>query len=77
MKLDKETLGQAHTVALGIQKAEIKDNESILIFNIDTFRPNFSLSKILDFSKIDGYLEVFEAKGINGLLFCPVKIILF
>ncbi|MBZ7938138.1 glycosyltransferase family 2 protein [Campylobacter molothri] len=63
IKLDKETLGQAHTVALGIQKAKIKDDESVLIFNIDTFRPNFSLPKTLDFSKIDGYLEVFEAEG--------------
>lgn len=63
IKLDKETLGQAHTVALGIQKAKIKDDESVLIFNIDTFRPDFSLPKTLDFSKIDGYLEVFEAEG--------------
>ncbi|AXP09030.1 glycosyltransferase family 2 protein [Campylobacter hepaticus] len=63
VKLDKETLGQAHTVMLGLKKANISDNESILIFNIDTFRPNFSLPTILDLSKIDGYLEVFEAEG--------------
>ncbi|MBM0637788.1 glycosyltransferase family 2 protein [Campylobacter sp. VicNov18] len=63
IKLDKETLGQAHTVMLGLEKANISDNESILIFNIDTFRPNFSLPTTLDLSKIDGYLEVFEAQG--------------
>lgn len=34
-----------------------------MIFNIDTFRPNFSLPTTLDFCKIDGYLEVFEANG--------------
>lgn len=63
IKLDKETLGQAHTVMLGLQKANINDNESILIFNIDTFRSNFSLPTTLDLSKIDGYLEVFQAQG--------------
>ncbi|EAI3389118.1 capsular biosynthesis protein [Campylobacter coli] len=63
IKLEQETLGQAHTVRLGLERSKICNNESILIFNIDTFRPNFSLPTILDFSKIDGYLEVFEADG--------------
>ncbi|HEC1885115.1 TPA: glycosyltransferase family 2 protein [Campylobacter jejuni] len=63
IKLKQETLGQAHTVRLGLEIANISNNESILIFNIDTFRPNFSLPVALDFSKIDGYLEVFEADG--------------
>lgn len=63
VRLEQETLGQAHTVRLGLERANIKDDESILIFNIDTFRPNFSLPTTLDFCNIDGYLEVFEADG--------------
>jgi dTDP-glucose pyrophosphorylase len=63
IKLENETEGQAHTVYLGLEKAKIADDENILIFNIDTFRPNFLLPKELDFNHIDGYLEVFEAEG--------------
>jgi len=62
-ELKSQTKGQAHTVMLGIKKAKIDPNESILIFNIDTFHPDFTLPKELDFSKIDGYLEVFKADG--------------
>ncbi|ARJ56004.1 glycosyltransferase family 2 protein [Campylobacter cuniculorum] len=61
VELEKETKGQAHTVMLGLQKAKIKADESLLIFNIDTFRPNFSLPPNLDI--FDGYLEVFEGEG--------------
>ncbi|WP_394958586.1 glycosyltransferase family 2 protein [uncultured Helicobacter sp.] len=57
------TLGQAHTVALGLERAMIADDESILVFNIDTFRPNFALPIAFDVADIDGYLEVFEAEG--------------
>ena len=39
----------------------IKDN--ILIFNIDTLRPNFRLPQNLNLDKIDGYLEVFKGEG--------------
>lgn len=63
VELDFETEGQAHTVELGLRKANISKDENILIFNIDTFRPNFILPKELDFGNIDGYLEVFEAEG--------------
>lgn len=63
IELENETLGQAHTVALGLDRANINEDENILIFNIDTFRLNFSLPSSLDFSKIDGCLEVFRAKG--------------
>lgn len=63
IKLEQETLGQAHTVRLGLERVNLNDDESILIFNIDTFRPNFSLPTTLDFFQIDGYLEVFEADG--------------
>lgn len=40
---------------------DIKDN--ILIFNIDTLRPNFRLPQNFDLDKIDGYLEVFKGEG--------------
>ncbi len=63
VNLDFETDGQAHTVSLGLEKANIKNTENILIFNIDTFRPDFHLPEELDFNTIDGYLEVFEAPG--------------
>ncbi|TQR34593.1 capsular biosynthesis protein [Campylobacter sp. MIT 99-7217] len=61
IELEKPTLGQAHTCFLGLLKAKIKDDESLLIFNIDSFYLDFSLPKELDI--IDGYLEVFKGKG--------------
>ncbi len=61
--LNEPTRGQAETVIKGIEGANLNNNESILIFNIDTFRPNFSLPK--DFEKWDGYLEVFKGNGAN------------
>ncbi len=61
VELEKETQGQAHTVMLGLRKAKVGANESLLIFNIDTFRPNFSLPPHLEL--FDGYLEVFEGEG--------------
>ena len=61
--LDQSTRGQAETVIKGVEGAGIKDDESILIFNIDTFRPGFVFPKgIKDW---DGYLEVFEGNGAN------------
>lgn len=50
-------------IFLRLQKANISDEESIIIFNIDTFRPNFSLPTCFDIEKVDGYLETFEADG--------------
>lgn len=61
--LEQPTRGQAETVIKGVEGAGIKDNESILIFNIDTFRPDFVFPEgIKDW---DGYLEVFEGNGAN------------
>ena len=71
VKLEKETEGQAHTVALGLKKASIADDDAILIFNIDTFRPNFTLPQELDFDSLDGYLEVFEADGEHWSFVLP------
>jgi len=71
IKLETETEGQAHTVSLGLEEAKIDKEESILIFNIDTFRPNFKLPSNIDFNKADGYLEVFEGVGDNWSFVLP------
>ncbi len=71
IELHKPTEGQAHTVYLGLEQAKVKDDEDILIFNIDTFRPNFELPKELDFDTLDGYLEVFEAEGNHWSFVLP------
>lgn len=63
IELEKETSGQAHTTFLGLERAEVKDDENLLIFNIDTFRPNFTMPENLNLEQIDGYLEVFKAQG--------------
>jgi hypothetical protein len=57
--LEHETRGQADTVFQGLQSINVQ--ESLYIFNIDTFRPGFSKPEI---SRLcDGYLEVFEGEG--------------
>lgn len=61
--LDQPTRGQAETVIKGIEGAGVKDDESILIFNIDTFRPGFIFPE--NIKDWDGYLEVFEGSGAN------------
>ena len=63
VELPNPTLGQAHTAMLGLQRVNLSDYESLFVFNIDTFRPHFALPQELDFTKIDGYLEVFEGEG--------------
>lgn len=61
--LNSPTKGQAETVYQGITKLNLDTNDSILIFNIDTFRPNFSLPPIIN--NCDGYLECFIGNGAN------------
>ncbi|MEM6231169.1 capsular biosynthesis protein [Shewanella scandinavica] len=64
--LDKDTRGQAETVALGLEKLELRSNlsmETITIFNIDTIRPNFVFPKLDILGS--GYLEVFIGDGDN------------
>ncbi|MEZ8310474.1 glycosyltransferase family 2 protein [Vibrio splendidus] len=61
--LDQETRGQAETVALGLEKAEVNKEVSLTVFNIDTFRPNFTFPQ-LDLLG-EGYLEVFRGSGDN------------
>lgn len=57
------TRGQAETVIKGIDGAKLSNDESILIFNIDTFRPGYTLPANID--SWDGYLECFRGNGAN------------
>lgn len=61
--LQEPTSGQAETVLKGIEGANIPNDESILIFNIDTFRPNYVIPKIAE--TCDGYLDCFVGSGAN------------
>ena len=63
--LEKATKGQADTVFQGLENANVNKNESLLIFNIDTFRPNFTYPTNFSLDKIDGYLETFVGSGKN------------
>lgn len=63
--LNSATHGQAETVYLGLMAAKVADEESLLIFNIDTFRPGFIWPTEFDVTKIDGYLETFLGSGKN------------
>lgn len=58
--INHETRGQAETVALGLEQVDYQG--AITIFNIDTFRPNFTYPNAADY---DGYLEVFLGEGKN------------
>ncbi|MFP2769118.1 glycosyltransferase family 2 protein [Oceanisphaera sp. KMM 10153] len=64
--LDKETRGQAETVALGLAKLSeqgVDYQGKITVFNIDTFRPGFIFPHVADLGH--GYLEVFKGNGDN------------
>jgi len=61
--ITEPTRGQAETVYVGIKKANINSDESILIFNIDTIRQGFTFPK--DIENWDGYLECFVGSGTN------------
>lgn len=57
--IDFNTMGQAETVYLGCE--DVAGDEPLYIFNIDTFRHDFSKPDISD--TCDGYLEVFRGEG--------------
>ena len=63
--LEEPTRGQADTVVQGLRATDIDIAQSIIIFNIDTFRPGYRLPEQLDLARIDGYLEVFRGSGPN------------
>lgn len=55
------TRGQAESVLLGLRGAECSDAEALLIFNIDTIRPDYEFPAEADLA--DGYLDVFRGAG--------------
>ena len=67
--LRSPTLGQAQTVALGLQEAVVSDSEELYIFNIDTFRPGFT--KPITAALSDAWLEVFKGDGDNWSFVLP------
>lgn len=72
VELHAMTRGQAETVMLGLNGAKCPDDEPILVFNIDTFRPGFTWSGDVDRATADGYLEVFEGAGPQWSYVRPV-----
>lgn len=69
--LKEETRGQAETVYLGLKKSNCEEYESLTIFNIDTFRPNFRHPNLNQLG--DGYLEVFQGTGDNWSFAKPLN----
>ena len=63
IRLPRPTAGQAETVQLGLDLAGIDDDESIAIFNIDTFRPGYRKPPQVSDPNCAGYLEVFRGAG--------------
>jgi hypothetical protein len=62
VELDSPSRGQAETVYLGLQMlGEYDKEESLIIFNIDTIRNNYTFP--LDCMNADGYIEVFDGAG--------------
>lgn len=60
-ELDKITDGQAETAYIALK--EYIEDFPILIFNIDTIRPNYIKPEFIN--ECDGYLEVFCGEGDN------------
>ena len=71
VQLSEPTDGQAETVYMGLEEAGIQDNERLLIFNIDTFRPGYRVPETFNLEEIDGYLEVFEGEGEHWSFVLP------
>ena len=63
--LNEPTKGQAETVYLGLKSVSLTLETPLIIFNIDTFRPGFSLPTDFNISEVDGYLETFIGSGKN------------
>ena len=62
-ELDAPTSGQAETIAYGIRQQNIPLKQPLIIFNVDTFRPGFTLPEVTKDPKLQGYLEVFKGEG--------------
>lgn len=62
--LEELTAGQAETVEVGIDRAELAPETPLTIFNIDTFRLPWVRPPGIP-GKADGWLEVFRGEGDN------------
>ena len=71
IRLHRPTAGQAETVQLGLDLAGIGDDESIAIFNIDTFRPGYRKPPQVSDPHCAGYLEVFRGTGEGWSFVAP------
>ena len=71
VRLDRATAGQAETVLLGLDAAGVGDDESIAIFNIDTFRPAYRKPPQVMDPGCAGYLEVFKGAGEGWSFVAP------
>lgn len=58
--LEDPTAGQAETVEIGLERAGVRPDEPLAIFNIDTIRPGIDIAPP---AGCMGWLEVFEAEG--------------
>ena len=61
ISIEKPTRGQAETLHLAIEQHTPLHNSAFVVFNIDTFRPDFLFPNQIDLW--DGYLEVFRGPG--------------
>jgi hypothetical protein len=64
------TSGQAETVLGGLEKAGVGDDETIIIFNIDTCRPGYLKPDPFYDPSCAGYLEVFRGGGAGWSYAC-------
>lgn len=69
--LDEETAGQAATVHLGLERAQVGGETPLTIFNIDSFRPGFFMTDA-EYAA-DGYLETFLGEGDAWSFVAPTQ----
>lgn len=68
--LGTPSLGQAHTVAMGVEESSLNMDQNLLIFNIDTIRPNF---KSIYFDAKMNFIETFKGEGEHWSFVSPSK----
>lgn len=71
VELAQVTSGQAETVRIAIEQAGVANDETIVIFNIDTFQAKYNLPVDFNIDEVDGYLEVFIAEGDHWSFVAP------
>jgi hypothetical protein len=71
--LGEPTLGQADTVRRGIEAAAVPDQEPMIVFNIDTFRPGYRKPNFVDDPDCAGYVEVFRGSGEGWSFAAPIE----